>query len=39
MDKQKLEKQVVEYCTVCTMPFEYCEYSKKSCAKESPKEE
>lgn len=33
MEVVKLTPIEVEYCPVCSMPFEYCEYSKKSCAK------
>ena len=40
MENQKLEAKVVDYCPTCTMPHEYCEFSKKACGKtQKPKEE
>ena len=34
----KLEEVKVEYCGICTMPYEYCSYSGKSCSKEKAEE-
>lgn len=33
MDIKKLVKVDIEYCPTCSLPFEYCEYSKKHNAK------
>ena len=34
MDKIELVKINIEYCEICTLPFEFCEYSKKKCSGE-----
>lgn len=44
MEQIKLIPVEVEYCPKCTLPFEYCEYTKKECSKkvestEKPAEE
>ncbi len=38
MEKIQLKKIEVEYCDMCTMPFEFCEYSKTKCVKEVKKD-